>query len=76
MERTWRDVYLEEVDRQVGVLRDARRRGQTRLTIAGRDRDPSRMTDRTIREIAERETERLVNYAINVELEQKRRRAA
>lgn len=65
--RTWRDVHHEEIERQRAMLVAARARGQTWLKINDRIRDPSRLSDRKIDDLARREAERLTNYAINVE---------
>jgi hypothetical protein len=70
---TWREVYQDEVRRQADELRAARARGQSWLVINGQTRDPSRMTDRQLRTLAEREAERITNYAINVEIESARK---
>lgn len=71
---TWRDVYLEEVERQVDVLRGAKSRGATWLVYEGRTYDPTRMSDSKVRQVALREAERITNYAINIELEQARKK--
>lgn len=72
---TWRDVYLEEVERQVNLLRDAKARGQTWIVEDGHAYDPTRMSDRQVRAFALRKAERTTNYAINVEIEQARKKA-
>lgn len=69
----WRDVYHAEVERQVDVLRRARDLGQTWLMLGGRQVDPTRMGPRRMLAVARREAERMINYAINVENEGKRR---
>ena len=71
---TWRDVYLEEVERQVNLLRDAKARGQTWIVEDGRTYDPTRMSDQQVRNLALRTAERTTNYAINVELEAARKK--
>lgn len=70
----WRDVYHDEVERQLGLLRRARDIGQTWLVIDGRTVDPTRMSERQMKTVARREAERMVNYAINVENEGMRRK--
>jgi hypothetical protein len=66
---TWREVYNDEIGRQANELRAAKARGQTWLVIQGRTYDPSRMSEATIRQLAQREAERITNTAINVEIE-------
>lgn len=69
---TWRDMYLEEIERQADTLRTAKQRGQTWMVFNGRTYDPTCMSDEKARQLALREAERITNYAINVELEQAR----
>lgn len=71
---TWRDVYHEEIERQVGFLQRARDIGQTWLVINGRTVDPTRMSPAQLRDTARREAERMINIAINTENEQLRRK--
>lgn len=72
--RPWRDLFLEEVDRQRAAIRRARELGQTWLVFAAVGRfDPTRLSARRIDAIARREAEHVVNLAINLEIEQRRR---
>ena len=71
---TWRDVYHDEIERQLGFLKRARDIGQTWLEMCGRFVDPTRMSDDAMRWLARREAEQSVNRAINTENEQLRRR--
>lgn len=70
---TWRDVYREEIERQEGLILAARDRGQTWIVIDGVTYDPTRMSAMKIRQVATREAERLINYAINMENEAARK---
>lgn len=66
---TWREVYNDEIERQVKLLRDAQARGQTRYTDDGREYNPMWMSDDQVLRLALRIAERTTNYAINVEIE-------
>lgn len=70
---TWRDVYLEEIERQVKLLRDAKARGQTWLVEDGRTYDPTRMSEAKMQRFALRAAERSLNSAINIEIDQARK---
>lgn len=71
---TWRDLYHEEIARQRAVIRRARELGQTWLRFDSVGLfDPTRISDRRADEIARREAERVINYAINSENEAKRK---
>lgn len=70
---TWREVYNEEIDRQVRMLRDAAARRQTWLVDDGRVYDPTRMSEAQRQRFAVRVAERTTNYAINHELEMARK---
>lgn len=72
--RPWRDLFLEEVDRQRAVIQRARQLGQGWLVFSSVGRfDPRQVSDRRADEIARREAEHVVNLAINLEVEQRRR---
>lgn len=71
---TWREVYNEEIERQVKLLRDAQARGQTRYVDDGREFNPLRMSDTQVRKLALLIAERTTNTAINVEIEGARKR--
>lgn len=72
--RPWRDLFAEEVDRQRAAIRRGRELGQTWLVFASVGQfDPTRLSDRLADAIARREAEHVVNLAINLEIEQRRR---
>lgn len=71
---TWRDVYLEEIERQVKLLRDAKARGQTRFVDDGREFNPMWMSDTQVRKLALLIAERTTNAAINIEIEGARKK--
>jgi len=71
---TWREVYNEEIERQVNLLRDAKARGQTRYVDDGREYNPMWMSDTQVRRLALRIAERTTNTAINVEIEGARKK--
>lgn len=70
---TWRDVYNEEIERQVKLFRDAAARGQTRYCDDGREFNPMSLSDAQVRKLALRIAERTTNYAINLEIEAARK---
>ena len=72
---TWGDLYAEEVDRQRAAIRRGRELGQTWLTFTAVGTfDPTRISDRRADAIARREAEHVTNMAINMEVEQRRRK--
>jgi len=73
--RPWRDLFLEEVDRQRAAIRRARELGQTWLVFATVGRfDPTRISDHKADQIARREASHVCDLAINMEVEQRRRK--